>query len=292
LRKGCVVKFDLLSLLRYSRLARRHCAAMVMSGFVRASETTVSTWRNSDVSSPRRRSRSRSRSQPEVRILEDDYSYEIKFVEATLPAATRFALKEMEKQALIKPGDFDAKSLEALKALPENLQDRVTNYMTQEKIYLHHARTKSSFLHAACDKARGGSLDVLGFGQPDPWRDQLLQIATPRRPDIELIPEDKWMATHGAEPLRLCLDVMADPAIGVPSVALCLKPQRSIIDLKRRIAELGAEMPVNKMKLREASLGFLRNERSLAYYNLHSGVVLQLSCRSRGGVAKKHDHSA
>ena len=53
-------------------------------------------------------------------------------------------------------------------------------------------------------------------------------------------------------------------------------------ELKARLAEVLA-LPVNKQKLSREGVGVLRDEQSLAHYNVSPDVQLQLGIRERGG---------
>jgi splicing factor 3A subunit 1 len=60
-----------------------------------------------------------------------------------------------------------------------------------------------------------------------------------------------------------------------------MSPQDTVGDLKSRlegVTGLGA----NKQKLQREGVGFLRDELSLAHYNVAPDVVLQLSTKTRG----------
>lgn len=186
---------------------------------------------------------------------------------------------------------FDVEALTALRSLTADLQDKVLDHLESERVFLMNSRSKSGFLVSACDRARGGALDVRGMGLQDPWRPQLLAMATPKRPQVELLLEGQWLKQHGAKPARIVIDVTADHEIGVQRVVLSLALTQSVAGVKERLATIGVRIPVHKMKLKEATVGFLKDSRTLAFYNLCSGSLLQLECRTRGGVALRHDHS-
>jgi splicing factor 3A subunit 1 len=57
----------------------------------------------------------------------------------------------------------------------------------------------------------------------------------------------------------------------------------TIVDLKRAIKPLAGELAQNKQKLSTPSLGFLKDNASLAYYNLKDGSTINLTLKSRGG---------
>ena len=59
----------------------------------------------------------------------------------------------------------------------------------------------------------------------------------------------------------------------------------TIGDLKARLAEV-LGVPPNKQLLRREEVGFLRDELTLAYYNVLPEVQLQFSLKTRGGRKK------
>lgn len=59
----------------------------------------------------------------------------------------------------------------------------------------------------------------------------------------------------------------------------------SVGALKQRLAEV-LGVPANKQHLRREVVGFLRDELTLAYYNVLPDVHLQLSLKTRGGRKK------
>merc|ERR1712098_1043389 len=50
-------------------------------------------------------------------------------------------------------------------------------------------------------------------------------------------------------------------------------------------------VPVNKMKLHNDAVGFLKDRYSLAFYNLQDGAELDLSVRARAGGKFRKDHA-
>ncbi|CAJ1355215.1 unnamed protein product [Effrenium voratum] len=173
--------------------------------------------------------------------------------------------------------------MSSLVSLKPDLQDRVLTYCENNRIFLLNSRSKSGYLVAACEKARRGALDERGIGTVDPYRDYLLGMARPRRELIDLVPEEEWMQHSDPEAAQLIFDVKADPEIGVSTLRLALKLQHSVRSVKERLAAVGVKIPVQKMRLKEARVGFLRDERTLAYYNLSSGCKMQLVLKRRAG---------
>merc|ERR1712072_1629326 len=50
-------------------------------------------------------------------------------------------------------------------------------------------------------------------------------------------------------------------------------------------------VPVNKMKLHNDTVGFLKDRYTLAFYNLQDGAELDLTARARGGLKFRKDHA-
>eukprot|EP00927_Polykrikos_kofoidii_P066699 TRINITY_DN62257_c0_g1_i1.p1 TRINITY_DN62257_c0_g1~~TRINITY_DN62257_c0_g1_i1.p1 ORF type:complete len:292 (-),score=51.07 TRINITY_DN62257_c0_g1_i1:82-879(-) len=242
-----------------------------------------------------RRSRSRSRSRTGgTGVVEDGLTdlQQAQIIEAALPPETRSRLQKLCKEGVMYEGAFDAKSLSRLHALTLPLQERVLSFLDREKVFLMNSRSKSGFLMAACDKARLGALDERGIGAPDPWRQYLLRMATPKRPQIDLVPEKKWLQDMGSEPMNIRVDVTADSEIGVDNITLAMSLNHPIGVLKRRLVDVGIGFPPHKIRLCEVTLGFfLKDDKSLAFYNLRSGSELRLSCNKRGGRRFRKDNS-
>lgn len=56
-------------------------------------------------------------------------------------------------------------------------------------------------------------------------------------------------------------------------------------ELKERLAEV-LELPANKQKLAREGVGFVKDDFSLAHYNVSPDIVLQLGTKERGGRKK------
>lgn len=210
-------------------------------------------------------------------------------IEAKLPKRTRDIMDRLVADGIFRKHDFDASALANLRGLNPNQQEKVLDHIEEDRVVFLHSRSKSGFLYAMCDRARNGSLDVRGIGAPDPWRPFLLAMATPRRQTIELVPEAEWLERLGGpRPMRLLINASADALLGrhAPELRLAVAPDRLVAELKAMLAAVGAGMPRNRMKLTEPSNNMhLRDDRTLAFYNLRPGSALVLSERVRGGAA-------
>merc|ERR1739845_297760 len=94
---------------------------------------------------------------------------------------------------------------------------------------------------------------------------------------------------NGSSPCNLVIDVSADPSFGTRNLWLALDLRTTVEGVKDRLHHIGATIPKHKMKLNESFLGFLRDDRTLAFYNLNNGAMLTLSARVRGGRARRRD---
>lgn len=209
-------------------------------------------------------------------------------IEATLPRDTYDRLQNMYAEGVLKKGDLDAPCLAALRQLPLHLQDQVMSHIEYERVFVINTRSKSGMIFSCVQKSREGYLDVRGIGSVDPWRHILQAQVQPKRQLLQLVPEGQWLKQADGEPVEFLLDLSQDKALGVPGVRMSLLLGVTVADLKARLSVMGSMIPVNQMNLREETLGLLRNERTLAYYNMKPGTVLALSRRTRGRGARPH----
>lgn len=204
---------------------------------------------------------------------------------AALPAETRDRLRSIEEDGTLRKGELDVGSLVALRALSLPQQDQVLSYLETQKIYLANSRSRSGFVFAACERAKHGSLDPRGLGYRDPWRPFLLAAATPKRGLLDLVPEQVWLEMFGKTPVRFSVDTSADRSLGGVRLTLTLSLDLTVSAVKARLVAVGVGIPSHKLQLQVAPVGFLRDERTLAYYNLDASKTLVLKCRTRGGKA-------
>jgi len=169
------------------------------------------------------------------------------------------------------------------------------NHMEGERIYVANARSKSGFLIATCDKAKTGCLDARGLGAIDPWRTALVAMATPKMKLIDLKSERDWLEQHDEGALikiKVNLGKEVENDLGVPDVTVELPLTETAAALKAKLTAMGVKaMPANKMLLHNESVGFLKESRTFAYYNLEDGATCALSARKRAGSRFKADHT-
>ena len=102
-----------------------------------------------------------------------------------------------------------------------------------------------------------------------------------------LIPSQQWIATHPG-PVSLTIRLPVDnsnAAWGLrgQTITTLIDIGATVKTLKQQISELQGGMPISKQQLKHAVHGFLKDAQTLGYYNLVSGMELQLTVRSRGG---------
>jgi len=99
-----------------------------------------------------------------------------------------------------------------------------------------------------------------------------------------LIPEEEF-ASMNVGPVNIIIAVPEGTSVGMPgqSMAVQCHVMTQIKDVKDLISNRLADTPPNKFQLRCADHGFLRDNASLAHYNLGSNTVIELVMRTRGG---------
>lgn len=110
--------------------------------------------------------------------------------------------------------------------------------------------------------------------EPEPKRQRL---------DSMLIPEDQFLAQH-LGPVRITISVPNVDEGNLKGQVLEITVQslsETVGSLKEKIAG-EIQLPANKQKL-SGKPGFLKDNMSLAYYNIGPGETLSLSLRERGG---------
>ena len=195
-----------------------------------------------------------------------------------LPQSSREKLEKLYDDGTLKIGDFDHKSVLTLQQLTEPLQFKVIEYLEVERLFLANSRSKAGFLVSACDKAKKGELDARGFGALDPWRNQIITECTPR-PKIQLVNESEWICQNGTESITLNI-INKDSEIPIP---VSLKdPLGSVKD--EVYGQLSKpDFPRNRLKLVHVEYGSLRDERTVAFYNLKDKDSLTVKVKFRGG---------
>ncbi|KAK4269363.1 hypothetical protein QN277_022527 [Acacia crassicarpa] len=101
--------------------------------------------------------------------------------------------------------------------------------------------------------------------------------------DSALIPEDQFLAQHPGS-VRICVSVPNLDEGSLRGQVLEITVQslsETVGSLKEKIAG-EIQLPANKQKL-SGKPGFLKDNMSLAYYNVGGGELLSLSLRERGG---------
>lgn len=102
-----------------------------------------------------------------------------------------------------------------------------------------------------------------------------------------LIPPQQWISTHPG-PVSLTIHLPVDNsnptwALRGQAITVVIDIGATVKALKQQISEMQGGMPISKQQLKHAVHGFLKDAQTLGYYNLVSGMELQLTVRSRGG---------
>jgi hypothetical protein len=193
-----------------------------------------------------------------------------------LPPTSREKLEKLYDDGTLKFGDLDHKSLLTLQQLTEPLQLKVIEYLEVERLFLANSRSKAGFLVSACDKAKKGELDARGFGALDPWRNQLIAECTVR-PKIDLMSESEWITKFENVTLKISF---RDSEISVPvNLTTPVKSFKAFV--YRSLSN--PDFPLNRLKLSHPVYGSLRDDRSLAFYNLGPSDTLAVKIKMRGG---------
>lgn len=117
--------------------------------------------------------------------------------------------------------------------------------------------------------------------EPEPKRQRLVEFV--------LSPEEDFLAKHGSESAKVRIQCPVldgnEKLVGQMLLVEVASLTDMIGHLKSRLAgELG--LPANKQKLAREGVGFLKDEFSLAHYNVSEDVVLTLGVKERGGRKK------
>jgi hypothetical protein len=196
-----------------------------------------------------------------------------------MPQAPRDKLQKLYDDGTLRSGDLDHKSLVTLQQLTEPLQLKVIDYLETERLFLANSRSKAGFLVSACDRAKKGELDARGFGALDPWRAGLIAECTPR-PVISLVSEAEWISSSMTPEITLSF---AD-------FSVTCNLSDSIAAVKDRVC-MESKMPRSRVKIAHAVYGSLRDDRTVAYYNLSDKEQLQLRLKKRGGRKVNRQYS-
>jgi len=111
-------------------------------------------------------------------------------------------------------------------------------------------------------------------------------ISKKQKTESNLVPEGEWVAKHKG-PITITIQIPKDDKqsewkLNGQNLNLTFDLMATVNTVKDKIAEeIG--IPANKQKLKEDNLSFLRDQQTLASYNMINGTVLQLGSKVRGG---------
>lgn len=197
-----------------------------------------------------------------------------------LPQVSREKLEKLYDDGTLKVGDLDHKSIVTLQQLTESLQLKVIEYLEVERLFLANSRSKAGFLVSACDKAKKGELDARGFGALDPWRPQMIAECTPR-PKINLTRESDWLGNFpDGHVIQITITSENNSSVSVP-VDLAQGVSLTKDSVYRAIPD--PQFSRSRLKLVHPIYGSLRDDRTLAYYNIGDKDSLGVKIKKRGG---------
>ncbi|XP_062028961.1 probable splicing factor 3A subunit 1 [Rosa rugosa] len=101
--------------------------------------------------------------------------------------------------------------------------------------------------------------------------------------DSMLIPEDKFLAQHpGPVDMNVSVPIVDEGNLKGQLLQITVQSLSETVDSLKEKISAEIQLPANKQKLSGKS-GFLKDNFSLAYYNVGAGQALALSIRERGG---------
>jgi hypothetical protein len=195
-----------------------------------------------------------------------------------LPENPREKLSKLFEDGTLKLGDLDHKSIMTLHQLTEPLQLKVIDYLQTERLFLANSRSKAGFLVSACDRAKKGELDARGFGALDPWRSALISECTPKI-QLHLIPEAQWLTGQASFEVSIPIETVDGSKLFV----FDLRDRISVH--KDAVYESLKDVTYtrSRLKLFHPLYGSLRDDRTLAFYNISSRDTLSISVKRRAG---------
>mmetsp|Transcript_15520 Transcript_15520/g.19864 ORF Transcript_15520/g.19864 Transcript_15520/m.19864 type:complete len:792 (+) Transcript_15520:60-2435(+) len=101
---------------------------------------------------------------------------------------------------------------------------------------------------------------------------------------LSLLPENQFAATVSG-PVLLAIQVPEGVSAGAgpQNLAFSCDVKSQIKDIKDMVSSQLVDLPTTKFQLKNAELGFLKDNLSLAYYNLGNNSTLEVVLRTRGG---------
>ena len=190
----------------------------------------------------------------------------------------RQRFKTLHDEGTMRPGDLDTRAVMNLQALPEPLQLKVLQHIERDRVVYFNSRSKSGYFMSACEKAKRGELDVRGYGSVDPWSKQMSAVCVSRT--VQLVKEKDWFREN-SESIDLIVNELDVDGSGSFSNSFKVK-----VNIKWKISDLKdfltnfTKIPRKLIKLTNDRF-HLKDERTLAFYNLNHQLTLQR--KHRGG---------
>lgn len=133
-----------------------------------------------------------------------------------------------------------------------------------------------------------------GYGVPAPGQEEEEPSLKKQKTGPSLVPEEEFIASH---PGPVTIKVTVPPAsekgaqpewnFDGQTLEFSMDPKQTITDLKNLVRDQLGGMPPAKQKLESVGLGFLKDNLSLAAYNMDSNTVIALGVKTRGRGGKK-----
>lgn len=196
-------------------------------------------------------------------------------------------------EGTVRPNDFDRDCLMDMQRLALPLMEKVVEHCEGERGFLANSRSKSGFLRSMCMRAKRGELDPRGYGAVDPWKNHILAMVNYDKKEninkMKLEEENKWIEdVDEGEPIQVVISCGKCEKMGKESLDVKLPLTAKIDEVVEKVLSEGCDWPKRKIRVRHSKLGFLRNERSLAYYNAQPAASFELEiCMNLRGNHKK-----
>lgn len=123
-------------------------------------------------------------------------------------------------------------------------------------------------------------LSAIGAGEDDDDEDDEPSAKRRKFDASALQPADAWLASHPTA--KILVQVITGGAMGSNTVTIDAALSMRVSEFKAKLTAAGVQ--IQPMRLRHQQHGWmLKDDQTLAYYNLSDGTVLEVKARERGG---------
>jgi len=210
-----------------------------------------------------------------------------------MPPTVGPRILKLYKDGTVRPNDFDRECLNDMMRLALPLMEKVVEHCEGERGFLANSRSKSGFLRSMCMRAKRGELDPRGYGAVDPWKNHINAMINYNKREkintLSLEPEDKWIEdTDEGEPIQVVVMTDKCSAFGQEQYSEQFPLTATVGDIIDKLIGAGVNWPKNKCRMRSMKLGFIKENRTLAFYNCKADEKfhLELCMNLRGGHRK------